>query len=850
MLDQNPVRIFSDRDKVRDQLIKYMSYYLELDNIDMSKTSYLSYLVNILSVLTSNLVFYNSSNYRNFFQTKAFDKDAVLSWASMLGYSPELASPATCEVLVSLPCDFDTSLGDISISIPRKFKYYSGKIVFEQVSEVQIDITRLSETDISAVVSEILGVGGKKIVPSRFNSDKSILYFHASTIQETTETQDFIVPDLAPYGFHTIDVNFKGNLNSISVVSSNPNDPTEVERTWTRYSSLFLIPALSTGYSTRLVDNGCQLFFGNDIIGKQPDVGDKISVELSLTEGSAGNVIAGSITKTDKLFITAGSPAKVVPVKLEVINTVPATGGTDFPTIDEIKSKSIANAVANKRLVTGWDFENVDDIVEDIPFRHALSILKRSDIKRNEIALFSDLFFRDVVVPTRNTSWVLDSTSLVDSTSSSGYYKIYSTDTIEIDNEEYYSMFNIDVYPETKECKYYYNVNNLDVAVSINRMYTDTTYILPTFSNFTIVNVEDPLNNYVSITLNYQIIQIPDGETEAFYDTLVGTVYTSFNPIELNMNHDAVNDKFTINIPLIEFPNNSQNIHFKIYNGTFPYCDVQCDVTVKRDLSEFMYSQVEVIPTDVRLYDVPVIKKDYRDSIDNNEFITGVIQKIVNFDVSSYKMLTDFINVKFSNTTGKLTNMQFNPVTVQNVLDVDPIEIPESPIDGDRYIITTTENPWLVAPTCIVSYSESSNSWITERLTNKDIIYMISKNLKYIYNGETISEMVQDIPLNIDVIVWKNDGSNITSQALIRNVKDAIIDNFMAGFGYDKPLYRSQLIKVVQSVAGIKHCEIRSPKHDIFFEYDIYEDFTEQELLDYSPQLVYIDTNSITVEVH
>ena len=133
--------------------------------------------------------------------------------------------------------------------------------------------------------------------------------------------------------------------------------------------------------------------FGNDIIGKQPEKRTKFKITLSLTEGSNGNIISGAINKTDRLFITAGPTSKVLPLKLEAINISPASGGIDFPTLDEIKAESIANVSATKRLVTAWDFEHIDQIVDNIPFQHATSILKRSDIKRNEICLWSILYW-------------------------------------------------------------------------------------------------------------------------------------------------------------------------------------------------------------------------------------------------------------------------------------------------------------------------------------------------------------------------------------------------------------------------------------------------------------------------
>ena len=71
MFDESNIKIFSSRDRIRSHLIDHMKDYLELDDIDMDQSSYLSYLINITSVLSSNLIYYNSSVWREFFLTKA-----------------------------------------------------------------------------------------------------------------------------------------------------------------------------------------------------------------------------------------------------------------------------------------------------------------------------------------------------------------------------------------------------------------------------------------------------------------------------------------------------------------------------------------------------------------------------------------------------------------------------------------------------------------------------------------------------------------------------------------------------------------------------------------------------------
>ena len=93
MFDRNNIDIFSSRDQIRNQIIEYAKNYLQLENVDLNNANYLGFLVNILSVLTSNLIYFNSSVSREFFLTKALQKESVLNLSSMLGYKGNANDP-------------------------------------------------------------------------------------------------------------------------------------------------------------------------------------------------------------------------------------------------------------------------------------------------------------------------------------------------------------------------------------------------------------------------------------------------------------------------------------------------------------------------------------------------------------------------------------------------------------------------------------------------------------------------------------------------------------------------------------------------------------------------------------
>jgi hypothetical protein len=82
---------------------------------------------------------------------------------------------------------------------------------------------------------------------------------------------------------------------------------------------------------------------------------------------------------------------------------------------------------------------------------------------------------------------------------------------------------------------------------------------------------------------------------------------------------------------------------------------------------------------------------------------------------------------------------------------------------------------------------------------------------------------------------------------IIDKIKTALIDGLYNNFGYDKNLYIADIVRITKSVPGVRNCRVLKPAHDIEFNYDIHETLTQEQLLTYSPDLVYIDVSSISI---
>ncbi len=865
MFDQNNIEIYSDRDKIREQMIEYMQEYLELDDIDLSKTSYLSYLINILSMLTANLMYFNSSVAREFFLTKAIQKESVLNLASMLGYPTQFASPAQVSILVGIPTSFDS---DTTVVIPKNFKYYAGDIVFTQDNKVEIElINPESPSTLTQRVQQFEDIGDDedaivKNIPFQYNDDKSVIYFNVTARQEEIESQEFQIPRLEPFEFHNLNMEFEGNLSGIVVVTLQSSIESTPEE-WLPYDSLFQIPSGTRGFVYRQTGSGGKIFFGNGVIGRQPGSGQRCNIELSKTRGAEGNVIAGSIIKSDTIYVTSLVDGSEVsrPVKMNVINPAPALGGEDAPSIDEIRAAAMANVSSSKRLVTAEDYRNIKYIVEDLPIEHAIEVLKRSDIKRNEITLFTDLIYDNRVVPTKNASFAFDST---------GTLRIQAGTMREIQeldeygnliDVEYRTMFDMEIDPIVQECSYYYILGESNLAVTLRSTATQDTKVLPSYVYMkTIRDLDNPDNDLLQIDLYYQIVD-PDPEYD--FSHLEATFIRDWDLVEAPMTHYydssvTTENHFRTTVLLSDIPSGSQIFNFSVqYQDPLEpspeeFFTASTETIVKRDLSEYMYSQVKsaLDPPGYEniVYDVPVIQRDYYDNqIDQDDFNLAVIQKIISFNVIQYRMLTDFLNLKFSNTTGNLENMYFNKRKF-TVDGKDPVGVPPSPANGERYLITSVNNSWGETPIKVMEYRTTTGAWTAYSLAINDMVYDDSTDTMWLFNGEDMVNPIIQIPFKIRMAVWKDDASSISTSALSSRISNSLVDTFYTRFGYDKPIYRSEIVRHVQAIDGVEHCQLIEPRHDIFFDYDIYEDFTQEQLLEYSPELVYFDTSTIIIE--
>lgn len=836
-------QIYLSRDNIRTQIIEYLQYYLELENVDLVKSSFLSFLIDTLATLTSNLLFYSSSTYNEFFLTKAKLPESIYNLSAFLGYNTKEAVYSTANVLINVPFGFDDS--NATFNIPEGFKFYAGNIEF--ITYYKTDVTIINNASVTVTLTQ----DGTKVynIPVSIDSTATTPFFtFALPIRQYKEViQEFqIDDDTELYQFITIDVPLDGKVSTMVVEVKDPNSSSW--RTYTEYNSVYLMSSTSYGYVSRRTNNGRKLTFGNGLIGIQPLPGSTVRVTTNITEGSNGNVISSSIVKGDRIYTTNLSGITKI-VNYTITNPSPAINGEDEESIQDIRSNAIANLVSLKRLVSEYDYQHAGVVIENSPIaNNTLPVLKRSDVKVNEIQLFSILNYETntristitqeeitepAIVPTRNAKYEIPISTTY----------IPRETIITINDVEYYSMFDI----------------NIDLINS----YASYEYIMYEIENIPVLTTNYGIEYNISCN---KLVARKDGldlifelyydSTEEDFDLCKAKLESLNNSLIYNMINDSVNKKFIYTFsPYTLFPQNEINLEFTILTDSEnPIATYSSSLTFRKSLNNFMMSNVAIDTTSniTIVYDIPVIKKSYYDSIVKKDFETLIYQNIMSvMDFKSYRMLTDFTNLKFTNTTGLMVNMKYNNVSKSDVIEMNLIEPPDNPSIGDRYIIGCTETGlWANRTGDIAQCIDSTNvTWYYFSPVTDDIVYVINKEKKYIFNGDKWCLLEFNIPLVLEIEVFKSSSYYGSDVELANLIKDTLLSEFSDRFGPNTTLYRSEIIKIIQNVTGVRNCNLLQPTSNIFFEYEL-TDLTEDELLEYGPEYVYFDYDSISIRVY
>lgn len=818
-------QIYLSRDSIREMISDEVKRYLELENVDLTKSSFLSFLIDTVSTLTGNLLFYQLSAYREFFLTKAQLPESILNLSSFLGYNTQEATASTVNILMTFPFGFDDPI--TQFTIPEGFKFTAdGAIEFVTYYETTVEVTNNANVKV-----QVIEDNKKFNLPVDLTTDS--FSFALPLRQVKIVEQEFqIDSDIQQFQFVTLDVPIDGEVAALEVNIQEPGSSGTT--TWTEFDSLFLMSETDKGYVSRRTDTGRRLTFGNDLIGVQPTAGSTVFVTTQTTEGVDGNVIAGSIRDGERIYLqTLAGTTQIV--DYEVLNASSAFGGKDEESLEQIRKNSIASIRSLERLVTESDYQDINVVASDVPFaQNALPVLKRSDLQVNEIELFSALLFGtgtteiENLVPTRNAVFEVPI----------GTTRLDRNELITIGDHQYYNIFEIDIDLLNTVGEYEYIILAIEVIPAL-----ETSFPI----NYDIyadrLEVERDGTKGI-FKLHYKSTE-PDADSTIAYMQVKSSSSTKV------MTNDSTAGYFIYTFdPYTDIPEGEQTYDFSIRTPANDSVAIYSNkVTFRADVSTFMRSNVDYDSTSITVYDVPVIEKSYYDGINQKSFELQVLQTLISSsDLADRRMLTDFSNIKFTNTFGVLNTMLLNQPTISPVLDI--IEtVPVGCAAGSRYIFSPPERDNQYQDNVIRCTDSTATPIIYEPPVADSIVFVVSKGENYIYSeGGWIPLPEYSVPLEVEVEVFRDNTFSGTLTSLQDTIRTTIINAFSDRFGTAAQIYRSEIIDVVQEISGISHCRLRKPLTSIFFNFDLKE-LSEEELLRYGPEYVYFTEDTITVRV-
>ena len=821
-------QIYSSKDQNVNQIIEYMRSFLELENVSLVKGSFLSFLVETLATLTSNLVFYESSVYKEFFMTKAQLPESIYNLSSFLGYNTLEASYSQANILMTIPLSFTGN--DTTITIPEGFQFKAQSIPFSTYYSTSIRV--LNNSQVTVTVTDDNRIYD---LPTTIDTTGSSPQFRfiLPVRQYETITQEFqIDEDLQPYQFTYIDVPLSGKVSVMSVRVRDPGGSSY--RIYEEFNSTYLMSSDNYGYVSRRTSTGRRIYFGNSLIGVQPLPGSTVEVSAQITQGIDGNVIAGSIATGERLYMSDNNVTKAV--NYTVVNTSPASGGKDEESLEDIKRNAINNLTSLGRLVSENDYINANVIMPNSPITsNSKPVLKRSDVRVNEIQLYVNLLYSSDIVPMKNayTTYPISTTY------------VPRGSTITFNDTNYYTLFDMTIDTELNNTVYYdYIMNTITQIPALIRSYdpplNQEPYVLP-LTGLTVTRI----GNGATFEMSYS-------STETNYDETTCEMSILSSGVSYDMTNSGELQKFILNIPdYTNIPSDKQTYYFTIYD---PYGEeiarYSSIFTFRQSLNEFMLSNISNDGTSVTVYDIPSIKASYYDSTSmvQADFENQVLQSMLtNMDFINYRMLTDFVNLKFTNTTGNMTNMIYNKITKPEVTDID--SLPLDPTVGDRYIVAECDDKNQTYKNYIAQCIDATNAeWIFVEPTTNDVIYVVDKGYRYMFNGRQWILPIYNIPLQISLEISKEAIYDGTDPELINLIKTTLISEFSDRFGSNAEIFKSEIITTVQDINGVEYCELIAPASSIFFNFDL-TDLTEDQLLRYGPEFLYFTTNSISVRI-
>jgi len=328
-----------DFDDIKNNLKAYLKNQDQFKDYDFEGSG-LNILLDVLADNTHYQAFYANQVANETFLDSCKIEESAISIAKHLDYVPRSYKSAVAYVNV----EFFNLSNSVQEAIKNGTGYYISKgDIFSAKDAFGNTITFLATDSFEVKYKDSKYIAEN--VEIKEGSYKTITY----VIDNSNESLRYFIPD------ENVDI------STLSVrVQNSIEDNTGSTILWNEVTDLNKLSADSTSYFIQKYENKYQIYFGDGIVGKQPDTGNVLTLKYLVSSGSEGNDIGKNESSTNRTFTyLSNSNTKTSLVTDADGNYVPSYGGSSSETIQSIKYYAPRNYQAQERAVTAEDYRTL-----------------------------------------------------------------------------------------------------------------------------------------------------------------------------------------------------------------------------------------------------------------------------------------------------------------------------------------------------------------------------------------------------------------------------------------------------------------------------------------------------------
>jgi len=376
--------------------------YFKLNNIKLSKTGVIGFLLYVLGHIKKDSEYYYNYLAKELFPATATEYTSLLLHASLFGYQPSFANPATYKgnITIYLPSDNISKLKSRTIKIPK----YTQFIINNTIWTLDADATIIEDFVNGTFYANFISANRIEKVPIIRQTNPQdpnteivtldLLYLRQYEYEEITFTVPFY--DYGTYYRYELTIPDDKYLCDLEVLVKMPG-----ETQYTQYEISFAKFGFSSTDRVVFVSqtdvNKYVIEFGNGVNGIHLPMNTEVLIKYKYTLGSKANFYNGVLQLKDVITVIekyVDETEKTYTLDKSVVAggiTQPITDGKDVETAEEIRSNIIKYIRTRNLLVKYSDYQDLLGDMNKFAF-----LFKKVDFVDNDVyiyaALYNDLF--------------------------------------------------------------------------------------------------------------------------------------------------------------------------------------------------------------------------------------------------------------------------------------------------------------------------------------------------------------------------------------------------------------------------------------------------------------------------